>query len=155
MTSMTFWFLSCTHGWNTLFYVFKIGSGTLPEHLQEHHNERQAYILWWVLSKNYTSYISIISWLLHLLLIHAVPMSLCIPSPLCVSGMVSALDEAIGNITDALEDGGFMENALIVFTTDVSYWKMRFLCFCYVKISFRFLCNYQLYESKDTRYWSQ
>ena len=40
---------------------------------------------------------------------------------MCVSGMVSALDEAIGNITVALEEGGFMENALIVFTTDVSY----------------------------------
>ena len=34
--------------------------------------------------------------------------------------MVSALDEAIGNITDALKKRGFMNNSLIVFTTDVS-----------------------------------
>ncbi|WAR29522.1 ARSB-like protein [Mya arenaria] len=33
-------------------------------------------------------------------------------------GMVSALDEAVGNITSALRDRGFMDNALIVFTTD-------------------------------------
>ncbi|WAR29518.1 ARSB-like protein [Mya arenaria] len=33
-------------------------------------------------------------------------------------GMVSALDEAVGNITTALRDRGFMDNALIVFTTD-------------------------------------
>ncbi|WAR29519.1 ARSJ-like protein [Mya arenaria] len=35
-----------------------------------------------------------------------------------VRGMVSALDEAVGNITSALRDRGFMNNALIVFTTD-------------------------------------
>jgi hypothetical protein len=35
-------------------------------------------------------------------------------------GMVSALDEAVGNITGALEANGFMDNAVIVFTTDVS-----------------------------------
>lgn len=34
--------------------------------------------------------------------------------------MVSALDEAVGNITDALRFRGFLQNALIVFTTDVS-----------------------------------
>ena len=34
--------------------------------------------------------------------------------------MVSALDEAVGNITDALRKRGFMKNALIVFITDVS-----------------------------------
>jgi hypothetical protein len=34
--------------------------------------------------------------------------------------MVSALDEAVGNITGALEAKGFMDNAVIVFTTDVS-----------------------------------
>lgn len=34
--------------------------------------------------------------------------------------MVAALDLAIGNITDALYEGGFMDNALIIFTTDVS-----------------------------------
>ncbi|XP_052786414.1 arylsulfatase B-like [Mya arenaria] len=33
-------------------------------------------------------------------------------------GMVSALDEAVGNITSALRDRGFMDNAIIVFTTD-------------------------------------
>ncbi|XP_041378156.1 arylsulfatase B-like [Gigantopelta aegis] len=34
------------------------------------------------------------------------------------SGMVSALDEAIGNITDSLRLGGMMEDTLIVFTAD-------------------------------------
>ena len=34
--------------------------------------------------------------------------------------MVSALDEAVGNITDALKKRGFMNNSLIVFTSDVS-----------------------------------
>ncbi|XP_060561486.1 arylsulfatase B-like [Ruditapes philippinarum] len=33
-------------------------------------------------------------------------------------GMVSALDEAVGDITDALETKGIMDNAVIVFTTD-------------------------------------
>ena len=36
-------------------------------------------------------------------------------------GMVSALDEAVGNITSVLKERGFLDNALIVFTTDVSY----------------------------------
>lgn len=33
-------------------------------------------------------------------------------------GMVSALDEAVGNITAALKARGFLDNALLVFTTD-------------------------------------
>lgn len=37
-------------------------------------------------------------------------------------GMIAALDEAIGNITDALYEQGFMDNALIIFTTDVSFY---------------------------------
>ena len=36
--------------------------------------------------------------------------------------MVSALDEAVGHITDALEKRGFMNNTLIVFTTDASIY---------------------------------
>ena len=36
------------------------------------------------------------------------------------TGMVSALDEAVGNVTEALKQRGFLDNALIVFTTDVS-----------------------------------
>ena len=35
-------------------------------------------------------------------------------------GMVSAVDEAVGNITTALKERGFMDNALLIFTTDVS-----------------------------------
>lgn len=34
------------------------------------------------------------------------------------SGMVLALDEAVGNITRALEDSGLSKNTLIIFTTD-------------------------------------
>ena len=34
--------------------------------------------------------------------------------------MVAILDEAIGNVTDMLERRGFMDNALVIFTTDVS-----------------------------------
>ncbi|XP_046380029.1 arylsulfatase B-like isoform X2 [Haliotis rufescens] len=34
------------------------------------------------------------------------------------SGMVSALDEAVGNVTQALKDRGLFENTLILFTTD-------------------------------------
>lgn len=37
--------------------------------------------------------------------------------------MVAALDEAVGNITDALHNRGFMQNALVIFTTDVSFCK--------------------------------
>ncbi|XP_046566661.1 arylsulfatase J-like [Haliotis rubra] len=33
-------------------------------------------------------------------------------------GMATALDEAVGNITKALEDKGLMDNLLVVFTTD-------------------------------------
>ena len=35
-------------------------------------------------------------------------------------GMVSAMDEAIGNITEALKAQGMFENTLILFTADVS-----------------------------------
>ena len=38
----------------------------------------------------------------------------------CVSGMVSMMDESFGNITRALEAKGLLDNALLVFTTDVS-----------------------------------
>lgn len=35
--------------------------------------------------------------------------------------MVVAMDETVGNITDALKQKGFMDNALLVFTTDVRF----------------------------------
>jgi arylsulfatase A-like enzyme len=34
--------------------------------------------------------------------------------------MVTAMDEAIGNITKALKAKGMFDNTLIIFTTDVS-----------------------------------
>ncbi|KAL5008189.1 hypothetical protein ScPMuIL_013770 [Solemya velum] len=34
------------------------------------------------------------------------------------SGMVTAMDDAIGQVTRALEDNGYMDNLIIVFTTD-------------------------------------
>lgn len=36
-------------------------------------------------------------------------------------GMVSALDEAVGNVTRALQKAGMMDNLLLVFTSDVSH----------------------------------
>ncbi|XP_046554732.1 arylsulfatase B-like [Haliotis rubra] len=42
------------------------------------------------------------------------------------SGMVSALDEAVGNVTKALNDRGLFENTLILFTTDVSSCSISF-----------------------------
>ena len=41
--------------------------------------------------------------------------------------MVSALDEAIGNITDALKEKGMFENTLILFTADVSC-ELNYVC---------------------------
>ncbi|XP_053394849.1 arylsulfatase B-like [Mercenaria mercenaria] len=38
------------------------------------------------------------------------------------SGMVSAMDEAIGNITQALVDNGMMDDTLIIFTADNGGW---------------------------------
>lgn len=35
--------------------------------------------------------------------------------------MVTAMDDAIGQVTRALEDNGYMDNLIIVFTTDVSH----------------------------------
>ncbi len=33
--------------------------------------------------------------------------------------MVSALDEAVGNVTKALEDAGMLNDTIIIFTADV------------------------------------
>ena len=35
-------------------------------------------------------------------------------------GMVTAMDEAIGNVTKALQETGIMDDAVIIFTTDVN-----------------------------------
>lgn len=34
-------------------------------------------------------------------------------------GMVTALDDAIGNVTDSLKRNGMLKDTLIIFTTDV------------------------------------
>ena len=39
--------------------------------------------------------------------------------------MVSALDEAIGNITDQLRETGLYDDTLIVFTADVSFVETK------------------------------
>ena len=39
--------------------------------------------------------------------------------------MVSALDEAIGNITDQLRESGLYDDTLIVFTADVSFVETK------------------------------
>ena len=36
------------------------------------------------------------------------------------SGMIAALDEAIGNITSLMEQKGYFDNMLMIFTSDVS-----------------------------------
>ena len=36
------------------------------------------------------------------------------------SGMIAAMDSAIGNITDLMETRGYFDNMLMIFTTDVS-----------------------------------
>ncbi|XP_060588767.1 arylsulfatase B-like [Ruditapes philippinarum] len=41
------------------------------------------------------------------------------------SGMVSAMDEAIGNVTQALTDNGLIEDTLFIFTSDNSGWPIR------------------------------
>lgn len=46
----------------------------------------------------------------------------CFPSSI----MVTAIDEAIGNITKALKTKGMFNYTLIIFTTDVSVLKRRF-----------------------------
>ena len=35
-------------------------------------------------------------------------------------GMITAMDEAIGNVTQALKENALLDNTLIVFTSDVS-----------------------------------
>lgn len=44
-------------------------------------------------------------------------------------GMVSILDEVIGNMTQALEKNGLLDDTLIFFTSDVITLKMLFETF--------------------------
>ena len=37
------------------------------------------------------------------------------------TGMVTAMDDAIGNVTDSLKRNGMFEDTLIIFTSDVRY----------------------------------
>ena len=48
-------------------------------------------------------------------------MSFCILNiSLIFTGMVTALDDAIGNLTESLKQAGLFDNTLIIFTSDVS-----------------------------------
>ena len=44
--------------------------------------------------------------------------SKCLLFVLCLSGMVSALDDAVGNVTSALREKGILDNTIIIFSTD-------------------------------------
>lgn len=37
-------------------------------------------------------------------------------------GMVTAMDDLVGNVTQNLKDNGLYDDTLIVFTADVSYY---------------------------------
>ena len=65
--------------------------------------------------------------------------------------MVSALDEAIGNITDQLRESGLYDDTLIVFTADASivdtkiihvYFLVRLRCYVLIVVhdSFKIAC---------------
>ena len=50
--------------------------------------------------------------------IAVVNLLMCTFSPLLLSAMVSALDDAVGKVLDALIDCDMLENTIIVFSTD-------------------------------------
>ena len=41
--------------------------------------------------------------------------------------MVSAMDEAVGNVTRALKEAGMFKNTIIIFTADVSSIKKKLM----------------------------
>ena len=54
---------------------------------------------------------------------------------LTFAGMLSCVDEGIGNVTTALQAKGMLDNTLFVFTTDVSILAFYALCPCFVPSS--------------------
>ena len=44
-----------------------------------------------------------------------------------IKGMVTALDDAIGNLTNSLQQNGLMDNTIIIFTADVSFHSIASL----------------------------